>query len=660
MAASVCCFLAVLVWAVFGQTLGFAFVDYDDPMNVTENPDVAGGLSWKGMGWAFTHAQVGHWDPLTTISHMLDCQFYGLDPWGHHLTNVLLHAVSAMLLFLLLREMTSAFWRSAFVAAVFAVHPLRVESVAWITERKDVLSGLFFLLTLWAYVWYVRQPGARGRYLAVIGLFAAGLMCKAMIVTLPAVLLLLDYWPLRRIAPPVNASGKLPPQMTGTRPFLLLVREKIPLFALSAASGVVQMISAKAMIATLDKWPLSWRLGNAVVSAAAYLGDTLWPAGLAVYYPHPKGGLPGWEIAAAVLLLVFASAAAWASRRERPYFLTGWLWFLGMLVPVIGIVQSGTLARADRYTYLPHIGLSLVLAWLAADLCAGLRLRRWVLGGAAAAAIMAMIWRANVQTSSWRNSSTLWVHALACTEPNEVTHGNLGHYFLEHGQLDEAEGHIRKALEIKPNAERAHNNLGMCYLARGKAAESIVHFQRAVEINPRFAQAQSNLGSALLTTGRTDEAITHYLQALEGTHERPLRAGIENNLGGAFLLKRQAGEAIAHFEKAIEMEPRKVQALKNLAWVLATCPNAALRNGARAVALAERANQLSGGGDPLVLGTLSAAYAEAGRFPEAMETAGKALRSTDLKSDSAADQLRNQLRLYQTKTPFHEVYEIKP
>ena len=236
----------------------------------------------------------------------------------------------------------------------------------------------------------------------------------------------------------------------------------------------------------------------------------------------------------------------------------------------------------------------------------------------------------------------------------------LGHYFLEHGQLDEAEGHIRKALEIKPNAERAHNNLGMCYLARGKPAESIVHFQRAVEINPRFAQAQSNLGSALLATGRTDEAIAHYLTALEGTHERPFRAGIENNLGGAFLLKRQVGEAVAHFEKAIEMEPRKVQALKSLAWVLATCPEAALRNGARAVALAERANQLSGGGDPLVLGTLSAAYAEAGRFPEAMETAGKALRSTDLKSDSAADLLRSQIRLYQTKTPFHEAYEIKP
>lgn len=646
MAVSVCIFLAVMVWAVFGQTLQFEFVNYDDPMNVTENPEVADGLSWHGVGWAFTHSQVGHWDPLTTLSHMADCQFYGLDTTGHHLTNVMLQAVSAILLFLLLREMTSAFWRSAFVAAVFAVHPLRVESVAWVTERKDVLSGLFFLLTLWAYLWYVRKPAARGRYLAVVGLFALGLMCKAMIVTLPAVLLLLDYWPLGRMSP------------AGTSvPLRRLVLEKIPLFALSAACCVVQMFSAKAMIATLDNIPLSWRLGNAAVSYVAYVGNTLWPAGLAVYYPHPKGGLSGGVIAAAVLLLVFTTAAAWVTRRKYPYFLTGWFWFMGMLVPVIGIVQSGSLARADRYTYLPHIGLSVVLVWLTVDLCAGWRLRRWVLGAVAAGAITAMIWCANAQASSWRNSYTLWVHALACTGSNDINEGNLGHFFLMNGRLDEAEGHIRKAVEIKPNAEKNQNNLGMCLLNGGKAAESIAYFQRAVEINTRFVQARSNLGSALLKTGQTDEAIAHYLKSLEID---PRQAGIENNLAGAFFQKQKPGEAIAHYEKAIELSPRDVRALKNLAWVLATCPEASLRNGARGVALAERANQLSDGGDALVLVTLSAAYAEAGRFPEAIATAEKALRSTERKSDAIAVRLRNQIKLFQARTPYHETYEVKP
>lgn len=643
MVAGVCCFLAVMVWAVFGQTLGFGFVDYDDPANVSENPDVAGGLSWKGVVWAFTHTQVGHWDPLTTISHMADCEFYGLDPSGHHLTNVILHGVSAIVLFLLVREMTSALWRGGFVAAVFAVHPLRVESVAWVTERKDVLSGLFFLLTLWAYVRYARRPGA-WRYGAVAGLFALGLMCKAMLVTLPAVLLLLDWWPLGR---------------TVAVPFRRLVWEKMPLFALSAVSCAVQMVSAKAMIATLEGWPLSWRLGNAAVSVFAYIGDMLWPARLAVYYPHPQGGLAGWEIAAAALLLVCVSAVAWAGRRGRPYVLTGWLWFLGMLVPVIGIVQSGTLARADRYTYLPHIGLSVALAWLAADLCAGMRLRRWVLGGAAAAAVVAMVWRANGQAMYWRDSHALWTRALSCTKPNEVAHGNLGHFFLQNGRWDEAEAHLRRALEIKPRAEKSHNNLGMCFLARGKVAESIPHFQRAVEISPRFAQARSNLGSALLAGGRADEAIVHYLAALEGGPDMPGLAGIENNVGGALLLARRPGEAITHFERAIGIEPGKAGALRNLAWVLATCPDASLRNGARAVALAERANQLTGGGDPLVLGTLAAAYAEAGRFPEAVEAAGRAMRSGNLKSD-AAERLRAQMRLFQASMPFHEEYEVRP
>ena len=648
MAVSVCIFLAVMVWAVFGQTLGYEFVNYDDPGNVSDNPTVRNGLSWRGVVWAFTHTQVGHWDPLTTISHMADCQIYGHDPMGHHLTNVVLHAVSAMLLFLLLRELTSAFWRSAFVAAIFAVHPLRVESVAWITERKDVLSGLFFLLTLWAYLWYVRKPEARRRYLAVAGLFALGLMCKSMLVTLPAVLLLLDFWPLGRMTRPDEA---VPARLWR------LIREKIPLVLLSGASCVGQLIAAKEMMDSLEKWPLSWRFGNAVVSYAAYVGQTLWPTGLAVYYPHPRGGLASGEVAAATLLLFFASGAAWVSRRKYPYFLTGWFWFLGMLVPVIGLVPAGLQARADRYTYLPHIGLSVALTWLAVELCAGLRVRRWVLGGVAAVAVMAMIWRAQVQASFWKNSQTLWTHALACTGPNEIGHNNLGHFLLERGMVDEAEAHIRKATEIAPDYATAHNNLGLCTLARGEVAEAVVQFQKATALRPKFAEAHGNLGTALIKAGRTDEAIAHYGAALAIA---PDLAGIESNLAGALLLNGRLAESIAHYEKAVGMAPRNAGWLRTLAWVLATCPEAQQRNGPRAVTLAERARELTGGRDALVLATLAAAYAEAGRFPEAIETAEMALRSKELKSDAIANLLRQQKALFQNNTPFRETYEAKP
>jgi len=642
---SVCVFLVVLVWVVFGQTLGFEFVNYDDPMNVTENPMVVKGLSWRGCVWAFTHPQVGHWDPLTTISHMAVCQFSGLDPAGHHLTNVVLHAVSAILLFLLLRQMTGAHWRSALVAAVFAVHPLRVESVAWITERKDVLSGVFFLLTLWAYVGYVARPGAWGRYAAVVVLFALGLMCKAMLVTLPAVLLLLDRWPLGRFAEPLGdaASGRRARMWP-------LIREKLPLFALSAGACAVQLFSAQEMIATVEQWPLSWRLGNAAVSYVAYLGDTFHPAGLAVYYPHAKGGLPGGEIAAAVLLLVFATAGAWAARRRHPYFLTGWLWFVGMLVPVIGLVQSGTLARADRYMYLPHIGLSVAVVWLAWDLCAGLRWRRGILGAVAVAAVAGMVWQARIQASFWKDSRVLWTHTLAATGPNDIAENNLGQFYLERGLINQAEGHIRRALEIAPRYATAHANLGMCLFAKGDVAQAIAQFQEAVSIRPGFAEAHGNLGAAFVQAGRIDEAVAHFAKAVEIA---PDLAALENNLAGALLLRGRVAEAVSHYEMAIALAPQEVGALRNLAWVRATTADGALRDGTRALALAQRANELTGGGDPLVLLTVAAAYAETGRFGEALAAAERAVKSPRMKG-AAVERARQQMEGYREGRAWRE------
>lgn len=372
-AGAVCLFLAAIVCAVFGQTHGFEFVNYDDGTTIYENADVAKGLSLAGVVWALTHSQVGHWDPLTTVFHMLDCQLFGLSPGPHHLGNVLLHAAAAILLFLVLRRMTSALWRSAFVAAVFAVHPLRVESVAWVTERKDVLSGVLFMLTLAAYARYVRQPQSPARYLAVILLFALGLMSKSMLVTLPFVLLLLDCWPLGRFPLMSPERSRLPIAWP-------LIREKIPLFALAVLGSLIQLIADKEGLLTTEKLPLAARLANAPVSCAAYLGQMFYPAHLVVFYPHPVNSLPASQIALALLLLLAVSAATWTWRNRHPSLLVGWLWYLGMLLPVIGLIQSGELARADRYTYLPQIGLYLMLTWTVADLCAPLRHRRLLLG----------------------------------------------------------------------------------------------------------------------------------------------------------------------------------------------------------------------------------------------------------------------------------------
>jgi hypothetical protein len=432
-----------MTWLVFGQTLGHEFVNYDDDAYVADNPAALGGLSLKGIVWGFTHKVNDNWTPLTVISHMLDCQLYGTKAGWHHLTSVLLHTASVIVLFLVLKGMTAALWRSAFVAAVFAIHPLHVESVAWIAERRDVLSGLFFMLTLGAYVRYVQRwpkvesRGSRAQavpaldprpltldYCLVLLFFALGLMCKPMLVTLPFVLLLLDYWPLKRFTQP---DGRLVPWR--------LIAEKVPLLALSGAACVATLFAQKEAIHSL---PLSLRISNALVSYVAYLGQMIYPAGLAVYYPYPENGLPLWKIIAAFVLLLVISAGALAARRKQPWFLFGWLWYLGMLVPVIGVLQVGSQAQADRYTYLPQIGLYIALAWAAKDLTVSWRYRRQVLGVAATIVLAALMVGASLQTSYWRNSESLWTHTLACTSGNYVAHNNFGVMLGKNGNLDEA------------------------------------------------------------------------------------------------------------------------------------------------------------------------------------------------------------------------------
>ena len=634
----VCLFLALAAWVVFGQTARFEFVNFDDDAYVYENPVVKGGLTRNGIVWAFNHRHAGNWHPLTTLSHELDCQWYGLKAGEHHLTNVALHAAAAILLFLALRQMTGALWRSAFVAALFAVHPLRAESVAWVAERKDVLSGLFFMLTLAAYVRYVRQPGSWVRYLTVVLLFALGLMSKPMLVTLPFVLLLLDYWPLRRFQLSTLGSQRS------------TLFEKIPLLVLSAAACVVTLVVQSKALQTTRALPFRERVGNALVSYAAYLGQSVFPVRLAAFYPGGSWTLG--EITLAVAVLAAISAAAFVWRRNRPYFLVGWLWYLGMLVPVIGLVQVGLQARADRYTYLPQIGLWILLTWTVVELSAVWRHRRRVLALGAAVILAALIACARAQTGHWRDSQSLWLHTLSCTTSNALAESNLGNAFLHQGQLDEAIAHCRQALEIEPDYGDAQNCLGFALFQRGQANEAIAHLEQAVRLQPSSAAAQNNLGITLLQLGRTDHAIAHFQSALSAD---PDLADAHGNLGVALLRKGQAEAAVAQYQKALELKPDYVGACNNLAWVLATFPDASVRNGARAVELAQRANQLSGAGNLVILRTLAAAFAEAGQFPQAIQTAGQALQLAVAQANSAwADRLRSEIKLYQAGNPLRE------
>ncbi len=586
----VCLFLAAIIWVVFGQTLRYGFVNYDDNLYVYENLAVTRGLNLKGVEWALTHVVCANWHPLTWVSHMLDCQFYGLNPGGHHFTNVLLHTATAILLFLVLRRMTGFLWRSAFVAAVFAIHPLRVESVAWVAERKDVLSGLFFMLTLWAYTRYVPsgQPsprfGTAGKwqvtradstpspvtrhpslfYCLVLLFFALGLMSKPMLVTLPFVLLLLDFWPLRRISEFGVRSSELKntlrPAPRAPQPSTLLL-EKLPLFGLAVASCVVTIFAQHEALQSFEKFSLPVRLGNALISCLAYMRQMFWPAGLAVLYPFTVKGAGVSAVVLSLVLLGGISAGVFILRRRCPCFVTGWLWYLVMLAPVIGIVQVGAQARADRYTYLPQIGLYLLLTWGAADLCAGWRHRRMGLGGLATVILAALIFCARAQTACWRNSETLWTHTLACTSDNAIAQNNLGNALLKLGRGDAAIVQFQKALEIKPDFAEAHNNLGNVRFQNGNVDEAIAQYQTALQINPDYAMARYNLGNALVKKGDLDGAIAQFQMALQ---INPDYAEAHNNLGYALIQKRSMDEAITHFQKALQINPGYADARKNL------------------------------------------------------------------------------------------------
>jgi tetratricopeptide (TPR) repeat protein len=553
-------FLAVA--GVFMPALTHGFITYDDPVYVTGNAHVAGGLTWQNIRWAFRSTEASNWHPLTWISHMADCQVFGLHPWGHHLTNVLLHATNALLLFILLRGMTRAPWRSLFVAALFGLHPLHVESVAWIAERKDVLSTTFWMLTLWAYARRAKkirahEAHATGWYLLALFFFAAGLMSKPMLVTLPCVLLLLDYWPLERLA---GASLR-------DRWFLLL--EKVPFGVLSAAASAVTLFAQKSggTVGAVEDFPWPVRISNALISYCEYLGKCFAPARLAIFYPFFAQQPPLWKTVAAGVLLATITAVSVALARRRPYLLVGWLWFLGTLVPVIGLVQVGGQSMADRYTYVPLIGVFIMVTWAAGDLAAPWEKGSRVLGYAGAAVLAALTLLTSVQLSYWRDGAALFRHAVSVTENNWVAHANL-FATLSKESSPEAASELQETMRILASFAESYDKKG-AELERtpGHSLEAIKDFRTAIRIMPDLAAPHAILGAALAKTpGGLPEAIEEFRVAAK---LEPSSPAAHYNLATALAATPgEKSEAVTEYETVTILDPDDFQAHYNLAVLL--------------------------------------------------------------------------------------------
>jgi tetratricopeptide (TPR) repeat protein len=618
--------LALVTLGLYGPVLGHAFIDFDDDLYVTANPMVQQGWTWHVLAWAWTTGHASNWHPLTWLSHITDCSLFGLEPAGHHAISALLHTANTLLLFLLLRWMTGAVWRAAIVAALFGWHPLHVESVAWVAERKDVLSTFFFLLAIWAYLryaeefnppsprlWRARVQGSKFKvfYGLSLLLFACGLMSKPMVVTLPFVLLLLDYWPLERFGPGVGAR---------------LVVEKLPFLALSAADCVVTYFAQKSGGAVSDAMPFFLRALNAVLSYGRYLGRMFWPAKLAVIYPYSTT-VPMDELCACVLLLV---ALTWLALkcRQRKYLVTGWFWYLGTLAPVIGFVQAGPQSSADRFTYIPLIGIFMMIVWGVADLAGKWRLPTWAPTLAAALVLAACAAGTELQLSYWSDSGTLFNHALAVTQDNFLAWNNLGSHLLRQGKAeealrcftislqererpvnlrnagmalealhrasaaaaffgkalamdphyiparmsladsladsgrnDEAAGEYRKVLQLDPGYADAHCNLACALAAQGKTAEAMTELQEALRLSPSDASTHCNLGNLLMEQGKLDEAADEYRAALRS---KPRSPEIHANLGAVLALQGRRQEAMDEFNEALRLAPNFTQAKERL------------------------------------------------------------------------------------------------
>jgi tetratricopeptide (TPR) repeat protein len=702
--------LAVLVLAVHARALGNGFVSLDDEPYVTANPEVRAGLSWQGIRWAFTTTHEANWHPVTWISHMADVELFGLKPAGHHLTNILIHAANAVLVLLLFARMTGRVWSSATVAALFAMHPFRVESVAWVAERKDVLCALFGLLAMLAYVRAIRA-GRRGSSPAAVALFAMSLLSKPMLVTLPFLLLLLDFWPLGRMKAPDGSLSREPAL------WRRLVFEKAPFFLLSMGSAIVTLWAQKGGGAMADNaLNFTARLGNAFYSYLAYLTKTFTPFSLSVLYPHP--GKAGWMavFAAAILVAISLSAIHWA--RRCPSVAVGWFWFLGALVPVIGLVQVGWQARADRYTYLPSIGLAVVLVWGLGDLGRLLNTGPRLLVAAAVAAVGLLSFLTWREIGYWKDSETLYARGLATTEKNHILHINLGIERVRHGYVSEGLDHFRQAVAIQPGYWYGQLTLGAALAGMERPAEAIPYLETALRLHPDSAEGRTALGGALAAQGRLPEAVSQLKQAI-ALDPGSVRA--HHAMARTLELRGQAKEALEEYRRAVRLDPSHVDAQERLSQgllaegrltealaqldealrylpdserlhvtraralvaagrraqgrddlraalrlspgfspaatllvaMLATSSDTSPSEGEEALELARKLAEQNGGRDPNMLDLLAAAEAQVGRYTEAVQTAELAIRLADAAGQKKISQvIAGRLAFYKAGRPY--------
>jgi tetratricopeptide (TPR) repeat protein len=636
--------LAAGTVAVYWPALTSGFVNYDDDIYVSERSEVRAGLSHEGVAWAFTSFQGANWFPLTRLSWMLDAELYGLDPGAFHATSLALHVANALLLFLALLRLSGDPWPSAFAAGVFALHPLHVESVAWVSTRKDVVSGLFFMLALLAHERCARSDRRRAWRAVLFALLALGLMAKPMLVTLPCVLLLLDYWPLGRLR--------------GREDLRRALVEKLPLFALAALACGVTLLAQRTggALQTLEIYPLDARILNAIDSYLVYIAKSFWPSGLAAFYPHPLDTLPVARVVVGGILLLALTGAVAALRSSRPYLLVGWLWWVGMLVPVIGLVQVGMQARADRYMYLPLIGLSIALAWGAADLARG-RLARRVLALGGAVALAALAVAAWVQVGYWRDSITLFERALAVAPNSDYVHWRLATLHLRAERFEQAEHHYTRVFELVPEKGRSdvvRFNIGMAdhLVGRRDFDAALARYQGAVAIDPEHGRANALLGQALVALDRSLEARPYLEVALR---EQPGNSRVHAAMASVASAEGKLAEAVEHNREALRLEPTLPSARNSLAWLLATSPDASVRDPADALRLAEGLRNETREPTSDLLDTLAAAYAAVGRFDEAIRSAEQAVALAEAEGAFAlAQTIRRRISNYRSRTPYIE------
>jgi tetratricopeptide (TPR) repeat protein len=666
--------LAVITLLVYLPATHYAFVNYDDQDYVTDNAVVQKGLSWAGIKWAFTTGHASNWHPVTWLSHMTDCELFGLNPGGHHLVNVLFHTANVVLLFALVLRWTGTLWPAAFVAALFAWHPLHVESVAWISERKDVLSTFFGLLSLLAYGRYVRcrsDPGKRdpvpmasvpaakrGIPVRAFGLalifYALSLMSKPMLVTLPFVMLLLDYWPFGRI--PDSWDAAVPDNRRAA--CIRLVLEKWPFFLLAAASCVitylVQSQRGGDAVSSFDMVPLHYRLANVLTSYGLYLLKMVWPVGLSIFYPLTNDLTRlVLSAAAAAVVLVIISIFAWRVGRTCRYFPVGWLWFLGTLVPVIGLVQVGSAALADRYSYFPSIGVFLAVTFGIRDLVARWQIPARTVAIAAALILAGMLWLTGNQLRHWRDSETLFTHALAVTKDNHVAYVNLGAALDQAGRSPEALTEFRAAEKLMPELYHIHSDLGKVLNDLGRPDDALVEYREAEQLNPGLYSLHDSIGDLLAGLGRFHEAMIEFTNAarLDPASPWPPFA-----LGKALLQQGRDDAAIEQFRIALRIQPDNPQILGYTAFVLASDKTPGVRNGQAALVLAIRANTLTGSTQPFMLDVLGMACAETGDFTNAQTTVQEALAVALTDKMKNLGQLQQRLDLYKNHQPWRESF----